>query len=187
MTPPHTIYPRGVSRLSVSTSTYNRLLMMKSVTRQRLAWNLRRLVHNHQTITTQTALAEKSGLGIPTINGLWHGARGLKRIEDLDRIASALEVDLTELFVAPPRDRAGQSTTPGVLALDSPPHEQNATPPPSFVDALRLIIKHHPDTAADVIAALIGQDARVVAEQSSLGIQRAVPVRKRNGRRGKKR
>jgi transcriptional regulator with XRE-family HTH domain len=127
--------------------------MSESVTRTRLAVNLKRLLSESTKVRTQSDIATRAGLAVATVNGLFTGKRGTT-LDVVDRVATALGVDVADLFAAPrpsdpprhgPRDSIDPLTTGG----------RNVVASSSVVRALRALIENFPDAAAEAFAAAL--------------------------------
>jgi transcriptional regulator with XRE-family HTH domain len=116
----------------------------------RLRRNVRRLQAELE-ITTQVELATRAKLGTSTVNGLLTGGRAV-RFSTLDKIADALQVDVSELFAQPPGDQLRHTSQVQNVDTDTGRHDAQERP---TVRAIRAIIREMPDEAAEAIAALV--------------------------------
>lgn len=145
-------FPLGVSRLDAISCAYNALAMAASITRERLRANLRRLIKSHPTVRSQTALAEQTGLGVSTINGLFTAKRGTA-LENIDLLARTFGVDVTELFAQP--DAVQLRQTPYIQVGSAGGLNASSRP---LVRAIRAIRTHaglQPDEIDELIASLV--------------------------------
>jgi transcriptional regulator with XRE-family HTH domain len=102
-------YALRVNDCCIETCAYN-ALAMASRSRERISANLKRLLKQHPDFRSQTALAERAGLAIASVNGAYNAKRGLK-LDTIDRIARALGVDVVDLFAPEGSDRGRHSGT----------------------------------------------------------------------------
>lgn len=145
-----------VTHINATGYAYSGWAMPPSDTLVRLRDNLHRLLNDPNvplTKRTQKALSERTGLALSTINGLFTAKRATS-IENLGILASALGVDVEELFRKPSPDLPRQRVHVTIGKRETGAADADSTS--KVVRALDAIIQHDPHAAAEAIAALIG-------------------------------